>query len=515
MKRLLTIIAIILAYNMLFAQEFYNAKYDYVWLFGDQSFPSTESFGGSFMNFNYDPPLIEEVYRIMDFDFTNASICDNEGYLQFYSNGFHVGNPLDEIMDNGDTILLDTFNFGFSSFGTALRIRQGALILPRPGSAHVYDLFHEEFGLDSAIGLWVPHCLHSVIDMQENNGLGKVIEKSTILLQDTLDFGQLTATRHANGRDWWMLIPEYGTNVFYRFLITPEGVISKPPQAFGTAIPYAGTGQNVFSPDGSKYIRVKYGYAPHAWGVSIYDFDRCSGLLTAEYPFDQSVSGLQYPVGASVSPNSRFFYLLEDRHLWQYDLYDQNIQNSKIKVAEWDGSTTPFSTGFGKAQSGPDGKIYLSSGNGNNTLNIISNPNEEGIACDVIMNGVQLPTWNNSLPNLPNYRLGPIDGSSCDTLGIDNPLISVIQNNVTQDEISFRIYPNPAHDYLIFQFKTQIPKEANIQIYDNHGEMVLQRKLNPVTSTIDIENIVPGIYFYKVNDLLENAILYTGKFIKI
>ena len=35
--------------------------------------------------------------------------------------------------------------------------------------------------------------------------------------------------------------------------------------------------------------------------------------------------------------------------------------------------------------------------------------------------GIRLPTQNaRSLPNFPNYRLGPIDGSPCDTLGIDN-----------------------------------------------------------------------------------------------
>jgi uncharacterized membrane protein len=32
-----------------------------------------------------------------------------------------------------------------------------------------------------------------------------------------------------------------------------------------------------------------------------------------------------------------------------------------------------------------------------------------------------LPTYNAlSIPTFPNYRLGPLDGSSCDTLGIDN-----------------------------------------------------------------------------------------------
>ncbi|NUQ26836.1 MAG: T9SS type A sorting domain-containing protein [Saprospiraceae bacterium] len=38
-------------------------------------------------------------------------------------------------------------------------------------------------------------------------------------------------------------------------------------------------------------------------------------------------------------------------------------------------------------------------------------------------NGIKLPTRNfRTIPNFPYYGLGPMDGSSCDTLGIDNPV---------------------------------------------------------------------------------------------
>jgi PKD repeat protein len=39
----------------------------------------------------------------------------------------------------------------------------------------------------------------------------------------------------------------------------------------------------------------------------------------------------------------------------------------------------------------------------------------------VEQHGITLPTYNAaSLPNFPNYRLGPLDGSPCDTLGLNN-----------------------------------------------------------------------------------------------
>src|SRR5690606_15064219 len=44
-----------------------------------------------------------------------------------------------------------------------------------------------------------------------------------------------------------------------------------------------------------------------------------------------------------------------------------------------------------------------------------------GKACRFLQHNINLTKWNSrSAPNVPNFRLGPVDGSPCDTLGIDN-----------------------------------------------------------------------------------------------
>jgi hypothetical protein len=54
-------------------------------------------------------------------------------------------------------------------------------------------------------------------------------------------------------------------------------------------------------------------------------------------------------------------------------------------------------------------------------LHVIHSPDEPGEACQYQQHGITLPTYNSkSIPNHPNYRLGPLDGSPCDTLGLDN-----------------------------------------------------------------------------------------------
>ena len=53
-------------------------------------------------------------------------------------------------------------------------------------------------------------------------------------------------------------------------------------------------------------------------------------------------------------------------------------------------------------------------------LHTIEEPDFLGIDCNVNQHSIKLPVLHQSLPNFPNYRLGPIDGSSCDTLDLDN-----------------------------------------------------------------------------------------------
>lgn len=496
---------------MLFAQDFINAKYDYIWVLGVYGLSNDDQhYGGSTIDFNYSPPLILEVERDFDFNFTNASICDHEGNLQFFTNGFKVMNFANKIIENGDTILTDLVNYDINNLD-AMRMRQGAIILPRPASDHLYDIFHEEYSVNPNTGATVVNrCMHTVVDMAENDGLGKVIEKSTVIVEDTLDWGVLSATRHSNGRDWWLLLPKYGSNVFFRFLLTPEGVVPMTYQSFGTAVPYAGTGQNVFSPDGSRYTRVKYGYMPDTWEVSFYEFDRCAGLLTSEYVFQHPGSGLNYPFGGVFSANSRFFYLCEDRQLWQYDMEAPDIQDSKILVAEWDGSQTIFATGFAGGQITPDGKIYLTSGNGNYTLNMITNPDEPGVNCNLIMNGVLLPSWNNTLPNFPNFRLGPMDDSECDTLGIDNPVVLTGFGSVAT--YSLTLFPNPVGENLMVTLPEGSPGDSELVLFSYTGVQAGHWPLTPGVNTVSVSALYPGIYFYQIKQGFQES---TGKIIKL
>ena len=391
-------------------------KHDYVWLFGKDSQTDT-SFAGTVIDFNSSPPDIYYEFRDMNFNITNASICNADGQLLFYTNGIKVFNWQNEIMENGEG--LNPGEYADNNQDRGYVLEQGAMALPVPNSDSLFYLIHVD--KNYPVG---NHSFHSkrvyfsLIDMIQNNGSGKVLSKNVLIFEDFLRAGHITATRHANGRDWWIILKKYSSNEYYFLLVGPSGISLKGIQQIGEPISSNSIGQTVFSPDGTKYARLNLvGSLGDDAYISIFDFDRCTGELSEPLHFtyvDSAWSG-----GVAISPNSRFLYVSSFKNVYQYDLWAEDIPASKDTVAVWDGFMVPpvFATTFFLMQLGPDGKIYINSNNAVPYLHVINNPDLPGDSCDVSQHCVALPSWNSfSLPNFPNYRLGHLQGSPCDTL---------------------------------------------------------------------------------------------------
>jgi PKD repeat protein len=102
------------------------------------------------------------------------------------------------------------------------------------------------------------------------------------------------------------------------------------------------------------------------------------------------------------------------------DVPDLKASRTTIAVREPSPPNVAAPTYF-SAQLAPDQRIYISATNGIQYLHVIDNPDKAGADCGFREKGLKLPTYNqSSMPNFPNYRLGPLDGSPCDTLGLDN-----------------------------------------------------------------------------------------------
>ena len=356
----------------------------------------------------------------MNLDVTVASICDSTGNLLFYTNGAWIANYTHEMMENGDS--LNPGVITWQSYDGGLRVAQSHIILPMPDHPGRYYLFHERLEDHPVLGLAVNPCYYSLIDMNANNGLGKVLEKNVVIVNDTTKtFGTITAVKHANGRDWWVLFPQKAKNIFYRFLFSPDGVGDLLVQNLSPPYPWPPLNSNAFiafSPDGSKLARYEIQH-----GLYLYNFDRCTGELE-DYPEFVPIPDTELGGGVAFSPNSRFLYMVSSTFILQADTWAADIEASIDTVAVYDGYHDPWSglsTTYFAMQNGPDGRIYFNTNNSTRFLHVIEYPNKKGDSCRVVQRGVELPTYNAfTSPHFPNYRLGPLDGSPCDTLGLDN-----------------------------------------------------------------------------------------------
>lgn len=500
MKKTL-LLSFFLAFALL--QTLAQPKHDCYWMMGyEDSAPDSSIWGASVMNFCGDSLEIYEIDRPMNFDFTNASMSDSAGNLLFYSNGIYIANRLHQPMLNG-TGLRTPGTSGFDEYG--IPVPQGILALPWPSHPEKYIIIYGKLTFYYYNGRLTggnTPLYTSIIDVSLDNGLGAVTQKNNILSQDTFDIGKLTAVRHANGRDWWVVVPRWNSDRIFRFLLTPDGLDFDSIVTTGSYLS-VGTGQAVFSPDGQSYVHVSIA----AWNevlVSFFGFDRCSGEFV---PKGQYLNTDYEPfAGVAISPNSRYAYHTSLYEIYRFDLWADDIPGSMDTAALYDGYREPIPgfdtltlpTVFYLAQLAPDGKIYVVSSNGVRSVHVIERPDEE--ECEVRQHSVILPTLNSTLPNFPNFRLGALAGSPCDTLGA-----TAVQEPVHGRGIQAYLLPNPARDYFVLALDTQnaaLPADAPLRLHlsNSMGQTLRQYQLPAAQREhrISTEELPAGLYYVSI-----------------
>lgn len=433
-------------------------------------------------------------------------VSDTAGKLQCYSNGVHVYNADHFVMQNGE-------NFQSSAqFPYGYPLTQSLIILPMPDTSGIYILIdgvHKDVGTDVII----ERLRYSFIDMQFNNGLGKVTQKKITLENstDTLNVGLLTAVRHGNGRDWWLLTTKYESNIHRKYLISPEGIYFHDDQAVGDTV-YNGVGYAAFSPSGEWYARYfYYGQTSNLKTASyLYRFDRCTGQLYS--PAKKSYNDPDYRGGVAFSPNSRYLYVANYTKIYQYDLEASDILASEQVVAEYDGflDGNGVPTRFFGLLLAPDNKIYGNiPGFNSRYLHVIDQPDQPGAACNVIQHAIYLPTDNvGTLPNVPFYRLYAA-GIPCDSM------VSAFTPPPPPVNTGIRVWPVPAADMLYFSADNDMPETFDLQLFDAFGRPVLHReKLDMRPSvTVRLDGLTPGAYFYTLTET-DGKVIKSGRVVK-
>ena len=467
-------------------------KFDYVWVSGLGSPDNVKR--NTLLNFNTDPPTPTLFGGIYEFE-KRGSICNAQGELQFMTNGCYVLNKYGSLMQGGDSLSYDTngYNPCFGYPGASYTHYQGIIILPNPSNLNQYYIFSKIDGAVAGI-LMERKIFYSLVDMTLDSGLGKVVLKNKLLLTDAFYPPDMSASRHANGRDWWLLFPQRYTNKYFRFLLTPAGIETYPPQSLGPPTTGGdGGGNAIFSPDGAKYIR----YNPKDRAF-IFDFNRCEGTLSNAQVIN--VADTVFYGSAAVSPNSRYLYINTSVRIYQFDLLASDIQLSRKKVALWDRFIDtiggyPRATRFDNMMLGPDGKIYVECNSGAHYLHRINFPDLADTLCQVEQRAILMPhLYYAGGTYFPNYRLGRLVGSSCDTLA--TAIAEVEQLG------ELRVQPNPATDLLHIAYHTENTTALTVAISDYTGKKIQTLSLDSASGSLDINTsaLPNGLYLCTLYD---------------
>ena len=500
------------------AQQAIDKKRDYQWQFGTMG--TNIGYQQSLLDFNQTPMAVSSRIFQMNTAINVAEICDTSGQLIMASNNTQIYNRAGLIMK--DCVSLNPFTM------CAETCILPAFILPQSGIDSMYYIFHNSL-LVNDTAAYMDRFFYTTVNMNGDGSLGEVVESNHLILGHPMSQSH-GACRHANGRDWWVITHDAFGNTFYRYLLTPTGLKDMGAIEVGQDwyVHYDSIhnfydpnhGDIKFSSDGSTLVFIGTNgiEGERSTHLYVYDFDRCDGTISErdiEWEYREKIY-----IGGELSENGRYCYIATIDSLFQVDLEQDDLLSTKTLLFAYDGTTVlppwaeagilPFNTVLGfRIQRAPDGNIYLTAG-GAPRLHTIHNANSA--APIFSYNEVILPNFNGNLtlPNYPYFRMGPVDGTVCDSLGLDYILMSDVSEN--KSAMGFQLYPNPSRD--IAHISVEKGEIEAIVVFNMQGQMV-QRSMIDKSSTaiVDISRLSCGTYLVQVQ--LEDGSSYNQKLVKM
>ncbi len=273
------------------------------------------------------------------------------------------------------------------------------IIVPKPGSINLFYIFTVD-GRTTNPNYTRVGLRYSIVDITLDAGLGDITNDKNIQVANASNAaGRLTAVRHGNNKDIWIITFLYEEGNYAAYLLTENGLNPNPIKSKSLVtlgINLQNPGCIKVSSDGRQLFN--YGDYP---GVERCDFNLYTGLVSINYLFTTpGSSSANYSL--EFSPNNKFLYLSDVSTVHQYDVSIQE-KNAFISSAIAIGNFGP--TLSGDYQLGNDGKIYIAQYT-EAYLGVINYPNLPGISCGFQKNAVDLLGRNNNttLPSfIPTY----------------------------------------------------------------------------------------------------------------
>lgn len=458
--------------------------------------------GANIVNFRQNPVEIKRNGYTLGLVACNAQIFDKNDSLILYSNGSKIFNGKHRLVEGGDSLSYgkdwSTSPFAGSYYGQfhISAIPNPMLILPDVKNANHYYVISVFVTKDS-----LPHykLVYSLVDMNLNNGQGKVVRK-----EEVIKYGNFApaigACRHGNGKYWWVIAREYGKKNFTILLLDSAGLKIKSEDQLSSwellGGSYLKNLVNKFSNMGDLFASFTYE------GIELFDFNRCTGKLSNRREISVPINDTFASAGVGCfSPNDKFIYTGNAKYFYQAELNNLKMR----EIGTYDnfqdtpaGQTGGIATTFGSTGIASDGKIYMSTSETTRYLHSIDNPNDTGILCNFKQHSVKLLTFNGGLPHYPNYELGAV-ADKCGESGIADNVLERIE-----------VYPNPASDYVEISPSTVIPysfRNLSFTLTNLLGQQTsLPVEVYNRGYRIDTRALSEGIYMLQIRDINDNLI---------
>jgi len=463
------------------------------------------------LNFNTEipTPITDSVLNTLE---GCASISSDTGTVLFYTDGITIWNKNNTVMANGNGLL-----------GSA-SATQSALIVPKPGSPNIYYVFTSDVVQAYVDGGDGNGLNYSIVDMNQNGGLGVVIEKNVNLLPKTSE--KITAIGTTDGVGVWVIT--HYEDGFYSYLVTNLGVSASP------VISIIGPSINNFnnirgalkaSPNGDQLAVAHAVFKPEfGGGLFLYDFDKTTGEIDNELLLDEDL--LFYGIG--FSSNSSKIYAsgksinsitgtTEIPYIIEYDLDAINIPDSRVQIAEFEATSSDLA---GALQLAMDKKIYHALPNSN--LSVIKMPNEYGELTDFELYQVDLggrfskfglPPFiqtffesivefeNNCLNTETQFRIVATDPIDSVQWNFGDPTSS---NNTSNDFAPTHVYTRPGNYSVTLEVEfTDKPSQTFIEVVEILGPpgfVNITVTDNPLINSLEIEVLDPETYLYSIDN---------------
>jgi hypothetical protein len=435
--------------------------------------------------FNLVSKIVTDSCVTIDLHPRYSNVSSIGGVLKLFSDGNRVFNASCDVMLNGDTL---SNKFIYDSIPYYIPYMRYPPI--------IFSFDDSLYYVVSTSGTY-PWALrdsvfYSIVDITADSGRGAVVSKRNLLMTGEFMSG-LKCTKHANGRDWWVVGHSYLADTFITTLFTPEGPLAPLKQRIGLfedctnncgALDF----KSVFSKSGDKFVQLS---SADSNRVGLLEFDRCTGLF---YNYDSVYLANLLPMPEInfrplISPDGSQVYIMKASGLFQLDFNTHQVHTVSLIDTAIYGPTAYYFTSMFPT---PDDKILVGIA-GLPYFSCINLPNQHGAGLDYTVNTYPIPApLQTTIAVFINHELGAVEGSACDSLiGI---------NDLGGKALALSLYPNPASDVINLVLNSSISKEVWVSLINATGQLVNRQKVvfQNGHARLSIKDLSPGLYLIQV-----------------